>query len=481
MTELTVLCWRFNQASGTACAYLYHQPMTSCSPLLPAGAQSPPAGQSPAPPVPLPLAPGGQQYASQVLVVLHGGQGAEGSLAPGSLGTDDMGSPASMAADSQSGGGSGSGEPATPAGATPGGDHRSPSFAGSASGAAGGCTTVTAQLLPEQQQAAISIDSIVLRLHAAGWEGAVQCLHTYAVMAQQAQRQYAAAAAARSASPLGVRPAPPKAPSAGATQPAAAAEEQGSCAAVRLHLQSLLVELLADEEPQLHSSADSGSWGEDESLVPAAALQAQLQLSADLAADGSSRVHLLVPGLLLSVGAVSPATAAAPPPALLGLPLADALVGLHRLELSLVSQQQHRQLQPAATAAEGSVLVGAARQVSVGASLAQASLWAHPRNLCAAAALAGHAQAVAASLAAHLPLQGDVEAGASAEQQVRGRAGWLFQGAELGFAVGLQAGQPRVFWSSYSALAAKTAPGSRASMQHATLPSLSHAGWRSGK
>jgi hypothetical protein len=199
-------------------------------------------------------------------------------------------------------------------------------------------------------------------------------------------------------------------------QPAAVAEEQGGGAAVRLHLQSLLVELLADEEAQTSSSTDSGSWGADEALVPAAALQAELQLSAELAPDGSSRVHLLLPGLLLSVGAVSASAAAAAPPALLGLTLGDALVGLHSLELSLVSQQQHRHLQPAATTAEGSVLVGAARQVSVGATLVQASLWAHPRNLCAAAALAGHAHALAASLAAHLPLQGDVDGGASAAQ-----------------------------------------------------------------
>lgn len=361
---------------------------------------------------------GGQQYTSHVLMVLHGAHSLEGSSAPGSLATDEMGSPGSMAGSGGSSGGGG--EPATPTAdgeATPGGDHRSPSFAGSATGAAGGCTTVTAQLLPQQQQAVVSIDSIVLRLHAAGWEGAVQCLHTYAVLAQQAQRQYAAAAAARAASPLGVHPAPAKAAGAGNKQPVATAEgEPGSSAAVRLHLQSLLVEVLADEEPQLYSSADSGSWGGGESLVPAAAMQAELQLSAELAADGSSRVHMLLPGLLLSVGAVSPAAAAAPPPALLGLPLGDALVGLHRLELSLVSRQQHRQLQPAATTAEGSVLVGAAHQVSVGASLMQASLWAHPRNLCAAAALAGHAQALAASLAAHLPLRGDVKAGASVEQ-----------------------------------------------------------------
>ena len=363
---------------------------------------------------------GGQQYSSHVLIVLHGAHIPEGGPA-GSLGTDDMGSPASMAAGSGSGSGSGSGEPVTPAAggaaseATPGGDHRSPSFAGSASGGAGDCTTVVARLHPEEQQAAVTIDSIVLRLHSAGWEGAVQCLHTYAVLAEGMQPMVLPLAAACAASPLGGRPAPAKPVGAAPKQPAAA-EEQGGSAAVQLHLQSLLIELLADEDPQQMSSADSGSWGGAEALVPAAALQTELQLSAELAADGGSRVHLLLPGLLLSVGAVSPAAAAAPPPALLGLPLADALIGLHHLELSLVSQQQHRQLQPAATTAEGSVLVGAARQVSVGASLVQASLWAQPRNLCAAAALAGHAQALAASLATHLPLQSDVDVGASVDQ-----------------------------------------------------------------
>lgn len=288
---------------------------------------------------------------------------------------------------------------------------RSPSLAGGGGEDVGDRTLVSAQLAPDQQRASVAVGALALRLHSSGWEDAVQCLHTYTVLAEQAQRQYAAAAQARAASPDGARPAAP------APAPAAAPPPPpGGSMAVRLHVRCLVLEVLADAElPPLRGSMDSASWDSTLSLVPACILRAQLQLEAAAAPDCGSRVQASVPGLLVLVGAVPAALVMASPAEPLELPLSDALLGLHRLELSLVSQQQHRQLQPAATTADGKVVLGDAHQVSVGASLAHASLWAQPRNLCAAAALAGHAQALAARLAEVLPLA-DLEPAGPAEQ-----------------------------------------------------------------
>lgn len=366
-------------------------------------------GQSPPPPAPLPLVVG-QGYDSQVLLLLHAAPGSPAAVAAAAVAGQRTSSGASpeVASPASQPGSAGSSAALASAGSQP---PPSPSLAGSASGSSS-CTTVTAWLQPEHRQVAVELDAVALRLHAAGWEEAAQCVLTYAVLAEQAQRQYTVAAAARAASPLVARRA-----AAAAASLAPAAVSHGGSTGVRLHLHSLLVELLADGDMQAaHSSADS-SWEPGDSPIPAATLQTALQVEAEAAADGRSRVRVTVPGLLLAVGVVPAGVASSSPLAPLALPLSDSLLGLHRLELSLVSQQQPRQLQPAATTAEGSVLLGPAHQVSVGATLAQASVWANPRNLCCAAALAGHAQVLVAELAVHLPAA-DFEAPGSS--QVRG-------------------------------------------------------------
>lgn len=369
-------------------------------PCPPAGAQSPPASAGPPLPPPLPLQVGSSMgYTSALLAMLYASPAADeadiGSSAAGSPVSDGRGPARSQ-----------------PAGIRA--DVRSPSLAGSVTPAgSAGRTLVSAQVLPEEHRAVVAVDAVSLRLHAAGWDGALKCLHTYAVLAQQAQRQYSAAAAARAASPATAR----RLPVVAAAAALHSVEPPARGVAVRLHLRSLLLELLADAQQQpLHGSAGSSSWGSSaESLVPACTVQAELQLDMALAPDAGSHVDVLVPGLLLSFGTVPVASAALSSPAPLAIPPSDALLGLHRLELSLVSQQQHVQAQPAATTSEGSVLVGAVHQVSVGASLAHASVWAHPRNLCGAAALAGHARELAVRLADVLP-QADYEPAAPAER-----------------------------------------------------------------
>ena len=357
---------------------------------LPAGAQSP-TGLGSAQPAPLPLQLGSREHDSQLLLLLHAASPPRGAAAAA----------AAARADAQSTAGS----PGSAAGGLAaerfdgedGGQQRDE-----------GRTVIAAQLqLQAAQHAVVTINTLALRAHAAGWEEAAQCLHTYAVLAEQAQRQYATASEARAASPWGHQQG-----GGGGVQPAAARASDTAAPpgalALRLHLRSLLLEAVADGE---------GSFG-GPGLVPALTLQAQVQLEADRGADGASRLQLAVPGLLLAVGTVASAGAApgdgggcnAGPPATLALPLQDSLLGLRGLELSLVSQQQRRHSQPAATTADGSVQLGDAHQVSVGATLAQASVWAYPRNLCAAAALAGHAQVLAAGVAAQLPL-GELDGG----------------------------------------------------------------------
>lgn len=363
-----------------------------------AGSQSPTLGHSPLS-LPLPLVLGSEDYSCRLLLLLHG------QTAP----TDAAADAASLTASVSSTAAGVAGE-----GAANGLGSSSKRLSGSGGAAIG--TVVAVQLAERLGQAVVEIDSMALRVHAAGWEDAAQCLHTYAVLAQEAQRQYTASAEARAASPLGHRRLLP-APTSGAAKQSPTEQEeqvQRQGLALRLHLRALLVELLADAEqqeaaPQGGAGSGSGSLGSGQGLLPACTLQAQLRVEASQGAEGSSQLKLLVPGLLLAVGVVPDSVAAGDggggssglPPAL-ALPLQDSLLGLHRLELSLVSQQQQRQLQPAATTADGSVLLGPAHQVSVGASLAHASLWAHPRNLCAAAALAGHARALAEGLAGSL-------------------------------------------------------------------------------
>jgi hypothetical protein len=297
------------------------------------------------------------------------------------------------------------------------------------------------------RRAALAVDTLALRVHTAGWEDAAHCFHTYLVLAEQAQQQYASAADARAA--LHAAPRRPRAATASAAPShAAAAGEEGlqqHGMSLQLQLQSFLVDVVADAEQQhgeqvdMHEHEQEQDEQEEEEeeeeqeqedeveerpgnegsvrrgaravLVPACSLQTtQLALELEQGGDCGTRLKLTVPGLLLAVG-VLPATAAAAtaeqtlqPPAALGLPLSDALLGWSGLELNLLSQQQQCQVQPAATSAEGSVLLGAAHQVSVGSSLAQISLWGHSRNLCAAAALVGHASALARALADALPL-----------------------------------------------------------------------------
>jgi hypothetical protein len=270
----------------------------------------------------------------------------------------------------------------------------------------------------------------------------------YAVQAEQAQRQFAAAAEARAAT--SAAPARPASAAATASSKQKAAEQAGAepvqqqHLAVQLQLQSLLVELVADAQQQRHSSGDGSGFDCAEGLVPVCTLQAQLQLDTEQAADGRSRVKLLLPGLLLATGAVpvvavvaSGGTTAGGALAPLALPLQESLLGLRHLDVSLLSQEQQRQLQPAATTADGSVLLGAAHQVSVGVTLAQASVWAHPRNLCAAAALAGHAQALGAGLAAQLQGGGGGEFGDGALDRVGGMDdAWAAINSHAGLRVG---------------------------------------------
>ncbi|PSC70464.1 Methionine gamma-lyase isoform A [Micractinium conductrix] len=366
------------------------------------GAQSP-TGLGSAQPAPLPLQLGSREHDSQLLLLLHAASPPRGAAAAA----------AAARADAQSTAGS----PGSAAGGLAaerfdgedGGQQRDE-----------GRTVIAAQLqLQAAQHAVVTINTLALRAHAAGWEEAAQCLHTYAVLAEQAQRQYATASEARAASPWGHQQG-----GGGGVQPAAARASDTAAPpgalALRLHLRSLLLEAVADGE---------GSFG-GPGLVPALTLQAQVQLEADRGADGASRLQLAVPGLLLAVGTVASAGAApgdgggcnAGPPATLALPLQDSLLGLRGLELSLVSQQQRRHSQPAATTADGSVQLGDAHQVSVGATLAQASVWAYPRNLCAAAALAGHAQVLAAGVAAQLPL-GELDGGMGDKAQPPGAPG----------------------------------------------------------
>ena len=367
---------------------------------------------NPALPLPLPLVLGGKEYDAQLLLVLHAQTAAAAMAEPADAPGASSSSPFSSGVGIDSGGAGSAGQrPAETEGKNAQFSSRRAGRSSSSVGRSGdSCTLVTAQL--EHQRAVVTVDSVAVRLHAAGWEEAAQCLRMYAVQAEQAQRQFAAAAEARAASSAVLaRPASAAATASSkqrAAEQASAAPAQQQHLAVQLHLQSLLVELVADAQQQRHSSG-GGGFDSADGLVPVCTLQAQLQLDTEQAADGRSRLKLLLPGLLLAAGAVR-AAAVAPPgsaaaggaPAPLVLPLQESLLGLRHLEVSLLSQEQQRQLQPAATTADGSVLLGAAHQVSVGVTLAQASVWAHPRNLCAAAALAGHAQALAAGLAAQL-------------------------------------------------------------------------------
>ena len=280
-----------------------------------------------------------------------------------------------------------------------------------------------------QQLAEVAVDVVAVRAHAAGWEPAAQCLNTYAVMAEQARSQLAASTEARAGAHGAARPA--AAPGAASKQaaselrrhqspqpprqrlpaPPASTPREGAQSALRLRLRQLLVEVVADAELDAPDSGDDSSAGSGggDALLPACALHAELQV--DLwrdAADASSRLKLALPGVLVVVGAVPASTVAscgasgAAAPAALPLLLSDSLLGLRLLEANTLTREQQRQVQPAATTAEGSVQLSAAHQTSIGVSLAQASLWAHPRNLCAVAALAGRAQALAAALQGHL-------------------------------------------------------------------------------
>jgi hypothetical protein len=356
---------------------------------------------SPAP-LPLPLPLGSADHDSCLLLLLHGGVEQGAGPAPQGTAEGEASSSPTSASGSSAGHGSSSKRPLSGAGE-------------------GACARLTARLeggSPGGQRAAVEVPSLALRLHATGWEDAARCAHTYAVLAQQAQRQYRLASQARAASPLGRGPRP--AADAAAAASSEDVPQQGTTLA--LHLQAVLLEVVADgelagdEDAAQHSGSERSSAGGGRSLVPACVLTGELQLEARRSSDGASHLTAQLPGLLLRVGVVPAAAAAAArghtpgggraAPACLALPLQDSLLGLHRLDLSLVSQQQQRQLQPAATTADGSVVVAAARLLSAGASLAQLSLWAHPRNLCAAAAFAAHARQLGRALADALPPRG---------------------------------------------------------------------------
>lgn len=403
-----------------------------------AGAQSPPGGHSSAEALPLPLQLGGPGHDSQLLLVLHAQAAPVGAAeqpamsSPGSVSS----SSASSKIEARSAGSdaervAGAADPHAP-------DNR---------------TVVDLQLGNGGRQLAAAANCLALRAHAAGWEEAAQCMHTYHVLAEQAQRQYAAAEEALAAG----QHAPPR-PAWLAAQRSAAAEppgprqaqEQAGAMSLRLAVDAVHLQLVADCDLPAHDGNRLDGDGEGlPARTPAAALQARLEVEAEQYPDGSSRTRVCIPGLLLAVGTVPAEAAAAagregssgaaageqPTAPALVLPLQDSLLGIRDAELTLASQDQRAQRQPAATASEGSILLGPAHQVSLGASLAQVSVWVHPHNLCAATALAGHARALAAELATRLPM-GAFEGGSG--DRVRptragllGREGWPIDAAHI--------------------------------------------------
>jgi hypothetical protein len=257
-------------------------------------------------------------------------------------------------------------------------------------GGAGGEWAVAVTQRPGGTDAALG--GLALRLFMHGWEAAAECMHTYQAFASRARAQLAAAGQQREGSAGGAAaaspaPAPAPAPAAGAVlvlvlpegAPAAGASET----VISVRLRGVCLEAVA-ASGRAAQAPDAG----EPLPVPVARLLAHLSLTAHQGGSGGgSRLRVDLPAALLSLGSV-------PVGGLddgMRLPLSDALLGVRGARLTVSATQ--------APADEAAGQPGHA-QTAVDLQAAQVSLWACPRNVCVAAALAQHAAHMAA------PLQG---------------------------------------------------------------------------
>jgi hypothetical protein len=259
-----------------------------------------------------------------------------------------------------------------------------PDHAGGAQGPHPGWVLSVAQR-PGEVEASVSALAVRVFMH--GWEALAECVRTYQTFAAQARHHFDAGERQR----LAFAAAPPA-----ARPPASSAALEGAPAAPRpelsvaVHLHGLVLEAVA-------AAGRAPPPEREERPVPVACLRARLALHAAQGAAGS-RARADLPALLLSLGTAPYASLGQD----LRLPLSDALLGVHKASVTLVREEPPPKAEALGEAQERPL-------TTLAIDVERLSVWAAPRNVSVAAAMAQHAAHMAAPLAAHVAAETDAE------------------------------------------------------------------------